>query len=102
MIPDWFIALDNAWNMLGRQGTLGVTDFYVSRKYPAENLRRHRWLARSFWPIWFHNDNVFLSAGHVQYLNWKFQPIHFSEHRAPVPYLPLVRVPYYCFIGRPR
>jgi S-adenosylmethionine-diacylgycerolhomoserine-N-methlytransferase len=102
MIPDWFIALDNAWNMLGRQGTLGVTDFYVSRKYPAENLRRHRWLARSFWPIWFHNDNVFLSADHVQYLNWKFQPIHFSEHRAPVPYLPLVRVPYYCFIGRPR
>jgi S-adenosylmethionine-diacylgycerolhomoserine-N-methlytransferase len=102
MIPDWFIALENAARMLSDKGALGVVDFYVSRKYPAPARRRHGWLTRSLWPLWFQNDNVFPSADHVHYLHWKFAPLHFSEHLAPVPYLPLVRVPYYCFVGELR
>ncbi len=35
MIPDWFAAIDNALAMLRPGGTIGVTDFYVARKYPA-------------------------------------------------------------------
>ena len=36
MIPDWFAAIDNALAMLRPGGTIGVTDFFVARKYPAE------------------------------------------------------------------
>ncbi len=102
MIPDWFAAIDNARSMLGGNGQLGVVDFFVSRKYPAEGHSRHGWLTRSFWPAWFSNDNVFPSSDHIPYLHRHFEPIHFSEHRAKVPYLPLVRVPYYIFVGHPR
>ena len=100
MIPDWFAALENAWAMLKPGGRIALVDFYVSRKYPATPHRRHRWLTRSFWPTWFGCDNVFLSPDHVPYLHRRFEVSHFSEHSAPVPYLPLVRVPYYLFIGR--
>ena len=102
MIPDWFAAIDNAARMLGPEGVLGVVDFYVSRKYPSQDLQRHSWFQRHFWPTWFSNDNVHPSADHVPYLHRHFEPIHFSEHRARIPYLPLVRVPYYIFVGKPR
>ncbi len=100
MIPDWFAAIENALTMLKPGGHLGVVDFYVSRKYPPDGLARHRWLTRHFWPAWFGNDNVYLSPDHVPFLHRHFEPVHFSEHRAKVPYLPLVRTPYYRFIGR--
>src|SRR5690606_43869 len=58
MIPDWFAAIENAWAMLKPGGLIGVVDFYVSRKHPAEGLTRHGWLTRTFWPAWFANDNV--------------------------------------------
>ncbi len=102
MIPDWFAAIDNARDMLRDDGQLGVVDFYVSRKYPTSGLARHRWLTRNLWPVWFGNDNVYPSADHVPYLHRHFQPIRFSEHRAKMPYVPLLRVPFYSFVGRPR
>jgi S-adenosylmethionine-diacylgycerolhomoserine-N-methlytransferase len=100
MIPDWFAAVENAEAMLKPGGRLGAVDFYVSRKYPSDGLVRHRWLTRHFWPLWFSGDNVFPSADHVPFLHHRFEPVHFSEHRAKVPYLPFVRTPYYRFIGR--
>jgi S-adenosylmethionine-diacylgycerolhomoserine-N-methlytransferase len=102
MIPDWFAAVDNAQAMLKPGGLIGVVDFYVARKYPSDGLRRHGWLTRSFWPVWFASDNVFPSPDHVPYLHRHFDPIHFEEHRAKVPYLPLIRTPYYTFVGRKR
>jgi S-adenosylmethionine-diacylgycerolhomoserine-N-methlytransferase len=102
MIPDWFAAIDNALAMLRPGGQVGVVDFYVSRKYPQDGLRRHRWFTRTFWPSWFASDNVFPSADHVPYLHRCFDPIHFEESRAKVPYLPLLRVPYYTFVGLKR
>ena len=99
MMPDWFAALDHAWHLLRPGGRIGVVDFYVSRKYPEEGHRRHSWCTRTFWPAWFSFDNVFPSPDHVAYLHRRFTPQHFSEHRAPMPYLPGVRVPYYRFIG---
>lgn len=100
MIPDWFAALEQAWQLLRPGGIIGVVDFYMSRKYPARGRLRHGWLTRTFWPIWFGFDNVFPSSDHVPYLHRCFEALHFSEHKAPMPYLVGVRVPYYLFIGR--
>jgi S-adenosylmethionine-diacylgycerolhomoserine-N-methlytransferase len=100
MIPDWFVAMDHALRLLRPGGHIGVVDFYVSRKYPREGHRRHRWFTRSSWPVWMALDNVFPDADHVPYLHYRFQPRHFSEHLARMRYLPFTRVPYYLFIGQ--
>jgi S-adenosylmethionine-diacylgycerolhomoserine-N-methlytransferase len=102
MIPDWLAAVDNARRMLRDGGLIGVVDFYVSRKYPSDGTVRHGWFTRSFWPIWFAADNVFPCADHVPYLHRCFQPIRFEEHRAKLPYLPLLKAPYYLFVGKSR
>ena len=102
MIPDWFAALENALAMLKPGGSIGVVDFYVSRKYPSDGLARHGWFTRTFWPAWFAGDNVFPSADHVPYLHRHFEPMYFEERTAKVPYLPLIRTPYYLFVGRKR
>ena len=102
MIPDWFAALENALAILKPGGLIGVVDFYVSRKFPADGLQRHGWFTRGFWPLWFAADNVFPSADHVPYLHRHFDPVHFEECRAKVPYLPFVRAPFYRFVGRKR
>lgn len=99
MIPDWYRAIDNAHAMLRPDGRLGVVDFYVSRKYPTPSYQRHPWWTRQFWPLWFGNDNVFLSPDHLPYLQQRFRQLHLEERRARVPYMPLGRVPYYLFVG---
>ena len=99
MIPDWFAAIENAIAMLKPGGQIGVVDFYVSRKYPAEGHKRHRWFTRNFWPTWFANDNVFPSPDHVPFLHRHFESELFEEQRAKVPYIPFIRTPYYRFIG---
>lgn len=99
MIPDWFAAVEHAWELLKEGGTIGVVDFYVARKYPAPGHQRHAWWTRTFWPAWFGLDNVFPSPDHVPYLHRRFHCQHFSEHRAGLRYLPGARVPYYRFRG---
>ena len=99
MIPDWFAAIENAWQMLKPGGTIAVVDFYVSRKYPAAGRVKHGWPTRNLWPVWFAMDNVFLTADHLSMLLQKFEAIHVSEHTGKIPFLPLVRAPYYRFIG---
>ena len=99
MIPDWFEAIENAMECLKPGGQIGVVDFYVARKYPKADHQRHSWLTRSGWPLWFASDNVFLSPDHIPFLEERFEVVAFQESRAKVPYLPLVRVPYYWFVG---
>jgi S-adenosylmethionine-diacylgycerolhomoserine-N-methlytransferase len=100
MIPDWFAAIENAKRILKPGGRSGVIDFYVSRKYPQDSHARHGWSTRSFWPLWFSNDNVFPSPDHLPFLARHFETSWLQEKRAKVPYMPLVRTPYYQFIGR--
>jgi S-adenosylmethionine-diacylgycerolhomoserine-N-methlytransferase len=100
MIPDWFAAIENAIRMLRPGGHLGVVDFYVSRKFPADGHRQHRWATRTFWPAWFAMDNVFPSPDHLPFLRNHLEAVHLEEHRGKVPYIPLARMPYYLFIGR--
>lgn len=100
MIPNWFAAVENAFQMLRPGGILGVVDFYVSRKHPATNFQRHSWFTRHFWPIWMSSDNVFPSSDHVPFLHNRFESMIFQQMRAKIPYLPFLRIPYYIFVGR--
>ena len=102
MIPDWFIALDHADSILAEDGTIGVVDFYLSRKYPADGHKRHGWLTRSFWPVWFGCDNVFPTCDHVPYLHYKYQQMDFEEQKGRIPLFPLFwwKMPYYIFTGK--
>jgi S-adenosylmethionine-diacylgycerolhomoserine-N-methlytransferase len=100
MIPDWVAAIQNALAMLKPGGILGVVDFYVARKHPPDGCARHRWLTRSFWPLWFAQDNVFLSPDHLPLLRRQFETVRLDERRAKIPYMPLGRVPHYIFVGK--
>jgi S-adenosylmethionine-diacylgycerolhomoserine-N-methlytransferase len=100
MIPDWYRAVENALAILRQGGVLGVVDFYVSRKYPPPGRARHTWLQRNFWPVWFGNDNVWLSQDHLPYLMTQLSPLSLVESCSRVPYFPFLRVPYYILHGR--
>jgi S-adenosylmethionine-diacylgycerolhomoserine-N-methlytransferase len=100
MIPDWRAAIDNALAMLKPGGMLGVVDFYVSDADPPPGLVTHPRATRAFWPWWFSRDGVRPSPDHLALLRARLPEHGLWERRAPVPYLPLVRVPYYVFWGR--
>ena len=100
MIPDWFRAIEHAWSILKPGGTIGIVDFYVSRKHPDEGLKRHNWLTRNLVPTWFGNDNVHPSADHLPYLLNRFERCVLEEQSGTLPFIPLARVPYYIFKGR--
>lgn len=102
MIPDWFAAIENAKRMLKPGGKIGVVDFYVSRKHVAESMQRHGWFTRSFWPVWFASDNVFPSPDHLPFLRSHFDVELCNESRSKVPYIPLIRTPFYQLIGTRR
>jgi len=102
MIPDWFLALEHAQRLLKPGGHIGVVDFYVSRKYPAEGRKRHAMGTRIFWPSWFMNDNVYLSSEHLPFLESHFETTHLEERMAKVPYIPGIKVPVYVYLGRKR
>ena len=99
MIPDWRAALANAVAMLKPGGQLAVVDFHISPKRADPGYAQHSTFARRFWPTWFAHDGVRLSAEHLPTLR-RLLPAHESvEAHARVPYLPLLRVPYYRFVG---
>ena len=100
MIPDWFEAISLAQRILKPGGIIAVTDFYVSRKYVDATMRQHGWLRRNFWTIWFGCDNVNLNGDHLAMLRRRFETELIEEHLGKVPYLPLIRAPYYLFVGR--
>lgn len=100
MIPDWRAALDNALAMLKPGGTLGLVDFYISAAAPPPGQVRHGALARWLWPRWFGHDGVRLDPAHLATLRARLVDGWLAERRAPLPYLPGVRVPYYLFVGR--
>ncbi|MEY2633685.1 MAG: hypothetical protein RIR00_2339 [Pseudomonadota bacterium] len=91
MIPDWADVVANARNMLRPGGRIGLVDFHL----PAAGSR---WGNR-FWRQWFRHDGVHLSAAHLPTLRQAFREDYSRNDSAPVPYLPVLRAPYYLFIG---
>ncbi|MEZ6096977.1 MAG: class I SAM-dependent methyltransferase [Pirellulaceae bacterium] len=100
MIPDWVSAMENAFAMLKPGGLLGVVDFYISRKFPEEGLRKHGTFSRFLWPNWFATDNVFPSPDHLPFLRRHLETVYLNEQTARLPYVPFFKTPYYLFIGR--
>ncbi len=92
MMPNWRAVLLNAWSMLAPGGRLGVVDFHL----PADGGRR----VDRLWQRWFAHDGVHLSDQHLAALKSLFLAPQVEERRAPVPYLPGLRAPYYLFVGR--
>jgi S-adenosylmethionine-diacylgycerolhomoserine-N-methlytransferase len=102
MMPDWFKAVDRAWENLKPGGMFAIVDFYISRKYPEAGLRKHSKFQRFLWPKSYAWDDVFVSPDHVPYLRAKFEPVRFEERLGRVPYMLGLKSPYYLFLGRKR
>jgi S-adenosylmethionine-diacylgycerolhomoserine-N-methlytransferase len=99
MMPDWRAALDNAERMLKPGGKIGVVDFFVSGPKAGPAGVCHGRLTRWFWPLWFRHDGVDLEPARLATLAERFPSHALSIHRAPVPYLAGLTVPYYVFVG---
>lgn len=99
MIPDWVRALNNALTMLKPGGTLGVVDFYVASSDQHESRAQHSALTRWFWTQWFHHDEVRLSPRHISALCMLTDKVHLQEEKGALPYVPLLKAPYYVFVG---
>jgi S-adenosylmethionine-diacylgycerolhomoserine-N-methlytransferase len=106
MIPDWVRALNNALGLLKPGGKLGIVDFYVAQADQDWTRAQHTALTRWFWTHWFRHDQVQLSARHIPALCTLTDTLHLREDAGPLPYVPLLRAPYYVFVGtkpaRPR
>lgn len=100
MIPDWFAALDNALRILKPGGILGIVDFYVARKWSGEGHHKQSKFTRHYWPMHFSTDNVYLSHDHIPYLERHFETLDLEEYYSKIPYVPIIRVPYYIYLGR--
>jgi len=100
MIPQWFRAIERAYQQLRPGGMIGVVDFFVSPKYASSPLPQHRWFTRTWWPTWFAMDNVYISPDHLPMLQSRFETVTLKTSLGKIPYLPLARVPYYVWVGR--
>ncbi|MGI6401269.1 MAG: class I SAM-dependent methyltransferase [Thermoguttaceae bacterium] len=102
MIPDWFAAIDKAYEILKPGGLVGVVDFYIARKFPCENRMRQSFSTRWFWPMWFSFDNLFLSYDILPYLSRKFEEVKLIERADRLPFCPVFwkKMPRFVFVGR--
>jgi S-adenosylmethionine-diacylgycerolhomoserine-N-methlytransferase len=100
MIPEWWRTLEAAERLLESGGYVGAADFYVAPKFPAPDRMRHSFAMRNFWRAWFEHDAVFLSPDHLPYLMSRFHALTVIEDTHRLPYLPLLRAPYYVFLGQ--
>lgn len=102
MIPDWYAAVDQAYEILKPGGIVGVVDFYIARKYPGEKRMRQSFSTRWFWPMWFSLDNLFLSNDILPYLSRKFEEVTLIERADRIPFCPVFwkKMPRFVFVGR--
>jgi len=100
MVPQWFRAIERAYQQLRPGGMIGVVDFFVSPKYASSPLPQHRWFTRTWWPIWFAMDNVHISPDHLPMLQSRFETVALNTSVGKIPYLPFARVPYFAWVGR--
>ncbi len=99
MMPDWVRALNNALAMLKPGGRLGVVDYYVAGPEQPFCRAQHGSLERLFWTHWFRREQVRLSGSHLAALCALTDKVHLHEGHESLPYLPLLRAPYYVYVG---
>lgn len=100
MIPSWQAAVANAMDLLRPGGHIAVVDFTVSHPTRRPGRAHHGPWTRWFWPRWFAHDGVHPDPRHLDVLRTHSEPIDLHEGRAPVPWLPFARVPFYRYLGR--
>ena len=103
MIPPFHEAVDNAVSLLKPRSTslLAVTDFYTSEKFDVP-ARQHGYATRTFWRSFFELDGISLGAERRQYLDHTCDTDYEYNDTGSIPYLPVVRPPFYVWIGRPK
>ncbi|GBG71329.1 hypothetical protein CBR_g8751 [Chara braunii] len=102
MIPPFMKAVDKALSYLDqKEGLLGVADFYTSSKYDLRP-RQHGMMTRWFWRIIFDLDNIDVGPERRQFLDLRLRRIAEINSVGSIPYVPLLRAPYYMWIGQPR
>ncbi|CAK9216840.1 unnamed protein product [Sphagnum jensenii] len=100
MIPPFLDAVDKAASYLDPAvGIIGVADFFTSSKYDSP-ARQHSYLTRWFWRCIFDLDNVDLGPERRQYLDRLFKKVYEENRTGYIPYVPLLKVPYYIWLGR--
>jgi len=92
MIPDWKKSLEIAMRMLKPGGYIAVADFTVTKDHDA--------LTRNLWPFIFKHDHVHLRTEHTEHLCKSFEKIKLQVETGGFPYVPLLKCPYYYFVGR--
>ncbi|MBY0386088.1 class I SAM-dependent methyltransferase, partial [bacterium] len=100
MIPEWFLAIDSALQLLKPGGLIAVIDFFIPNDSQKKFSTMSAFLKNHFWPAWFSWDGVYLSKDHVPYLTNRFETLFFEEDHHQLPYLPKSEVPFYLFIGK--
>ncbi|MFO7201992.1 hypothetical protein Q2365_23755, partial [Enterobacter hormaechei] len=58
------------------------------------------WFTRTLWPAVFKLDNIRLRSDHIDTLRTMFKQVHLKVEKGGFPYVPLLKAPYYYFIGQ--
>jgi S-adenosylmethionine-diacylgycerolhomoserine-N-methlytransferase len=105
-IPDWVRRLNNALAMLRPGGKIGIVDYCIANgghgRMVASPSAIRNWLSSRC----LRHDRAFLSSSYLDALNLLTEPEYLHEDSVSLPYLPLLKVPYFVFVGikpvRPR
>lgn len=102
MIPPFMAAVDKALSYLDQEkGIFGIADFYTSLKHDTPT-RQHSYICRWFWRTIFDLDNIDLGPVRRQYLEHHLEQVHEENKCGGIPYVPLLKVPYYIWLGQKR
>lgn len=98
MIPSFMDAITSAKSILRDGGIVASTDFYVAAKYDKPERRMPYW-KRFFWQAFFDLDGVTLGPERRAFLEHSFNTMYEFNTSGSVPYMPLMKAPYYIWVG---